>query len=203
MSQPSSTSLILASASRARALLLQQAGVRFQTLASDLCEQDCKSHGASHGWAAPRVALELALRKAQCVAAQRPGTLILGADQMLECEGHWYDKPLSLEDAKAHLWALRGKVMSLPTAAVLLYDHVVLWACVETPLIQFRDYSEAFLNQYLQQSGEKVLQAVGACAVEQEGLQLIRAIDGNLMTVNGLPMLCLLQALRTAGHVMT
>ena len=47
--------------------------------------------------------------KAKRVASRHPGHLVLGADQMLDCDGEWFDKPADRAEAKRHLQLLRGR----------------------------------------------------------------------------------------------
>ena len=70
--------------------------------------------------APPRdVADALAELKAQRVAARRPDRLVLGADQVLVCDGRIFDKPRDLAEARAQLLALRGRSHELLSAAVV------------------------------------------------------------------------------------
>ena len=43
---------------------------------------------------------------------------MIGCDQLLVCEGKWFDKPASLPEAREHLRALRGRSHDLVTAIV-------------------------------------------------------------------------------------
>jgi septum formation protein len=129
------------------------------------------------------------------------GALVIGADQILVCEGERFDKPESLVEAAWHLRKLRGKAHALVTAACVVREGEVLWSCVETPKLTMRDFSDAFLQEYLAAEGGAVCGCVGAYRLEGLGMQLFERIEGDYFTVLGLPMLALLGFLRGAGAV--
>jgi septum formation protein len=62
-----------------------------------------------------------------------------------------------------------------------------------------RDFSEAFLDEYLDRAGDAILGSVGAYHVEGLGLQLFSAVEGDHFTIQGLPLVPLLDFLRLHG----
>jgi septum formation protein len=190
---------ILASASHSRARLLQQAGLFFDIIPSLLEEGELKKEGKKTGKSVVEVALALATEKAKSVARRFPGHVVLGADQMAEANGRWFDKPSTIKEAEQQLRTLRGQQMLLPTAVALVQGTTTLWTYSVTPIIQFRMFSEAYLQAYLLRTGESLQNIVAACAVEEEGIQLLESIEGDLFTVTGLPLFPLLAALRNLG----
>jgi len=106
------------------------------------------------------------------------------------------------EEAKEQLLALKGRTHRLVSAAVLVQDGVKLWhGCLEARL-HMRSFSDAFLKLYLEREGENVLHSVGAYRVEGPGAQLFETIEGDHFTVQGLPLLPLLEELRRQGEIM-
>ena len=65
------------------------------------------------------VADALAEMKARRIAMRRPERLVLGADQVLVCDGQLFDKPVDRAAARRQLEALRGKTHELLSAAVV------------------------------------------------------------------------------------
>ena len=61
-----------------------------------------------------------------------------------------------------------------------------------------RNFSDAFLDDYLTRAGAAVTKSVGAYQLEALGAQLFARIDGDYFTILGLPLLPLLEFLR--GH---
>jgi septum formation protein len=190
------TLLILASTSAARQAMLRQAGLNFQTVASGVDEAALKQ-----GFSGPPHALALALAeaKARVVAASHPGALVIGADQLLVCEGKVFDKPATLPAAEDHLRQLAGRTHSLVTAACMVRDGEMIWSHVESATLTMRNLSEDFLASYLTAEGEEVCGCVGAYRLEGMGSQLFTRIEGDYFTILGLSLLPLLGFLRAAG----
>lgn len=193
-------SLVLASASRVRRTLLEQAGLAVAADPADIDEAPIKKAAAAAGQSAGRAALDLALAKAFRVAARHPGALVLGADQILDCAGRWFDKPVGRQGAKAQLLALAGKPHHLATAAVLVRDETALWECVEMPRLVMRALDGPEVEAYLDRAGPDVTSSVGAYQLEGIGIQLFDAIEGDYFAILGLPLLPLLVKLRAFGR---
>jgi septum formation protein len=191
--------LVLASASSARRRMLEQAGVAHRCDPADIDEAAVK-RGLEDRPAA-EIALALAEAKARRVAARHPGALILGSDQMLECDGRLYDKPASAAEAREHLCSLRGRTHTLISAAVLLRDGETLWRGADTACLTMRPFTDTFLDAYLAQAGAEVLTTVGCYRIEGQGVQLFTAVEGSHFTILGLPLLPVLEALRTLGEL--
>jgi septum formation protein len=198
----SAPKLILASASASRARLLAAAGLVFESYPVSLDEEAVKDSFRREGRSAGDCALALAETKARRACARYPGDLVIGADQMLVCGGQWYDKPKDGPSARAQLLALRGKRHELPTATAVLRDGTVLWRVVETPCLTMRDFSDAFLDDYLAKLGERALASVGAYQLEGLGAQLLARIEGDHFAIQGMPLLPLLDFLRGQGALM-
>jgi septum formation protein len=193
--------LVLASASASRARLLTSAGIEITIDPAMIDENQLKCDSRNNARDADETALLLAEAKARAVTPRHPGALVLGADQMLDCDGEWFDKPTDLVDARRQLLALNGRQHRLITAAVVMRDDTVLWRVVERPVLTMRRFSEAFLERYLHAMGERVLATVGGYELEGLGAQLMARIEGDYFAILGLPLLPLLGFLRGEGAV--
>lgn len=191
--------LILASQSRFRAGLLAAAGVPVETMAAHVDEAEVKEAARAEGASPEETALLLASLKAERIARRHPEALVIGGDQMLVCEGTWFDKPPDMEAARAQLLALRGRPHTLVTAVLCQRGGQRVWQHIAKPKLVMRDFSEAFLDQYLALEGEVLTTTVGAYRVEGPGLQLFDRIEGEHSEIVGLPMLPLLGFLRQHG----
>ena len=201
MLQAEAPPLILASASTARRAVLAAAGLRFAVRPAAIDEAAIKAAARSEGLDATAAALRLADAKADWVARQEPQALVIGADQILDCDGTWYDKPENLAAARRQLLALRDRTHELATAVVCRTGYQARWQHVAPPRLTMRAFSEAFLDAYLAAEGDRVLGSVGAYRLEGPGVQLFTCVDGDHATILGLPLLPLLAFLRSAGVV--
>jgi septum formation protein len=191
--------LILASASATRARLLADAGIAAESDPAAIDEGAIKRECRRDGRSTSECAAHLADAKARAVAARHPGSLVLGADQLLDCDGEWFDKPKDLAEARRQLQSLRGRTHELVTAAAVLRDDEPMWQVVERPRVTLRRFSDSFLDRYLAAMGERALKTVGGYELEGIGAQLMTQIEGDYFAILGLPLLPLLDFLRGAG----
>lgn len=186
--------IILASASAARAAILGNAGVRFHQQPSTLNErEEHRDLGASYS--AETMALHLARRKADIVLEMEPGAVVIGADQVLVIDGELLQKPVNHAEARHQLMRLRGKPHQLHSAAVILHNGSAK-EFVDVATLTMRDFSDAFLDWYMDSAGEGMLTSVGAYHFEGLGIHLFADIDGDYFTILGLPIVPILDELR-------
>lgn len=193
------TPIVLASASAARIRMLTDAGLTFTAQASPVDEAAMKAALLAEG-APPRdIADTLAEIKARRVAVRHPGALVIGADQVLAAGPRLFDKPADRAEARAQLLDLRGRDHTLLSAAVILRDGEPIWRHVGRAVLTMRPFSETFLDRYLDAEGDLVLQSVGAYRIEGRGVQLFSRIRGDMFTIQGLPLIEMLEFLRLHG----
>jgi septum formation protein len=192
------TPVTLASKSAARAMVLAGAGVVFDIVGAGVDEAAIKDVLLAEG-ASPRdIAMALAERKAVEASRGVPG-LVIGADQTLDLGGQLFDKAESLDEARERLLMLRGQTHQLHSAVVVAEDGKVLWSEAPAATLTMRKFSEAFLDGFLARHGEGLLGSVGCYRLEDDGVQLFEAIDGDYFTILGLPLMGLLGVLRQHG----
>lgn len=191
--------LILASASSARAAMLRAAGIEFAVEPAVIDETAIKREHRAAGGDAIACAIALAEEKARVVAVRHPSALVIGADQILVAGDEWFDKPSDLEAAAAQLRRLRGRDHTLVTAACVFHGDVRVWQAVCMPKLTMRCFGEAFLAGYIAAEGNAVLGSVGAYRIEGRGVQLFARVEGDHFAILGLPMLELLEFLRGRG----
>ena len=191
--------LILASASTARATLLRAAGIEFAVEPAAIDETAIKLQYQASGFAVEACAAALAEAKARAIAARYPAALVIGADQILLTGDEWFDKPDDLASAAAQLRRLRGREHVLVTAACVVSAAEVVWQALAAPKLTMRRFGEAFLAGYIAAEGDAVLGSVGAYRIEGRGVQLFARIEGDHFAILGLPLLELLGFLRGRG----
>ena len=192
--------LILASGSPARASLLKGAGVAFVARPVAVDEAALREAVQAEGGDAAEAALLLAEAKALRVRGRE---LVIGADQMLVCDGEWFEKPVDLAAARGQLQRLCGRTHELVSAVVCARDGVVVWHHVARARMVMRRFSKVFLEAYLAAEGAALLGCVGAYRLEGMGVQLFDAVEGSDAVVLGLPLLPLLGFLRQHGVLLT
>ncbi len=197
--QRESPRLVLASASTSRRAVLSAAGLRFDVRPADVDETAIKRVARSEGADAATAALRLADAKAAWVAAVEPDAMVIGADQILVCNGAWFDKPADLAAARTQLQTLRGRAHILTTAVVCRRCGERLWQHIAEPRLVMRPFSDPFLDAYLALEGDHVLGSVGAYRLEGPGAHLFTRVDGEHTAILGLPLLPLLEFLRQSG----
>jgi septum formation protein len=195
--------VILASGSRIRAEMLRAAGISIEIQPARVDETELKRALRSQGADVTEAAIALAELKALQVSRASPGRLVLGADQMLDCDGAWFDKPADRIAARDQLLRLRDRSHRLTSAAVLARDGARLWHHAAQAELAMRGFTEAFLEDYLDRAGDAVLGSVGAYQLEGLGAQMFRRIDGDFFVILGLPLLPVLDILREQGVIPT
>lgn len=191
------TRLILASASPFRRQLMTAAGLDFDAEPAQIDERAIE---AAIGAASPEdLALRLAAEKARDVSVRHGDAFVIGSDQVMSMDGVVFHKCGTLEEAKAQLANMRGKTHRLSSAIAVFQGAKCVWSYVDIAEMTFRDFSDTFLDAYMARAGDAVLRSVGAYAYEGLGQQLFERVQGDYFTIIGLPMIPLLEALRSCG----
>ena len=189
-------SLVLASASPFRRMLLENAGIAFQAKAADIDERAIEGELERQGSSPEEVALILAEAKARNVGQAFPDDIIIGSDQTMSLGTRVYHKPRDMNEARDHLLSLSGQVHQLNSGIVLTRGNDILWKHVSSAQMSVRVLRPEFIDAHLARVGKKALSSVGAYQLEGEGIQLFDKIEGDYFTILGLPMLPLLAKLR-------
>ncbi len=187
--------LILASQSRARQMLLANAGIHFEAVPADIDERAVQQ--ASGLLAPAAIAALLAREKALDVSRGQPGKYVVGADQTLALETSLFSKPSGRAAAAEQLRDLAGRVHELHSAVAVARDGKILFENSARARMTMRQLSEAEIRTYLDEAGEAVTASVGAYQLEGLGVHLFDRIDGDHFTILGLPLLPLLAFLRS------
>jgi septum formation protein len=187
--------LILASQSRARQMLLANAGIDFEAVPADIDERAVQR---SSGLASPgAIAGLLAREKALLVSSQHSSRFVVGADQTLALAMQLFSKPAGRADAAEQLRALAGNRHELHSAVAVARDGKILFEARSSAGMTMRRLSDAEIEAYLNEAGEAVTSSVGAYQLEGLGVHLFERIEGDHFTILGLPLLQLLAFLRS------
>ena len=189
--------LILASQSRARKMLLANAGIDFEAVPADIDERGVQTES---GLSAPgEIGLLLAREKALFVSSQRPARYVVGADQTLALGSRLFSKPAGRAQAADQLRLLAGGTHELHSAVAVARDGKIVFSDVSVARMTMRRLDESAIEAYLDQAGQAVTTSVGAYQLEGLGVHLFERIEGDHFTILGLPLLSLLAFLRGEG----
>ncbi len=194
--------LLLASKSAARRQMLADAGVPFDLVDAPLDEERTKRDVMASGAVDART-LAGKLAEAKALSAAAPAdALVLGADQVLETEaGAVMSKAGSWAELRDQLRMLSGKRHQLHSAATIVQGGAPVWSATETATLVLRNFSDAFLDSYLDRNYESVRWNVGGYAIEGAGVQLVERIEGSHFAILGLPLIPLLAFLRERSMI--
>ncbi|MCZ8184118.1 MAG: Maf family protein [Beijerinckiaceae bacterium] len=188
--------LLLASGSATRRQMLEAAGIPLEVVRAPVDEGAIAAALLETRKTPAEIAIALAHAKAEAAARRHPGELLLAADQTLDHQGRLLMKPADRPHARAQLMSLRGTEHLLHSAAVLRRGDAVLWAGIASASLRMRNFSEVFLDAYLERMGAVVTTTVGGYQLEALGIHLFDAIEGDHSTILGLPLIPVLHALR-------
>lgn len=188
--------LILASASAIRRALLDQAGLAYEAMPAEIDERAVE---AAHAGQDFELALALAEAKAAKVSDQQPDAWVIGGDSIISVEGRRFAKPVSREEAAAHLRFFSGRAMRLVSAVALARKGAVEWNHISDAVLHVRPLSEGFIDDYLDAEWPQVANCVGVFRMEGRGVTLFHEVEGDHFTILGMPLLPLLGALRERG----
>lgn len=193
--------ILLASSSSIRLQLLRAAAIPVEVRPARIDEDAVRIALEAEG-ATPRdLADALAEMKARKIAEREPRALVLGCDQVLEFHGKVHGKPESPENVLQQLRDLRGQTHRLLSAAVLYEDATPIWRHIGEARLTMRAVSDAYLEDYVARNWDSIRHAVGCYKLEEEGVRLFSAIQGDHFTILGLPLLPLLSYLSDRGVI--
>jgi septum formation protein len=195
--------IILASQSSARQGLLSAAGIPFEICAATIDERGIEAPLVAAGANARDIALHLSRAKALPVSGEKPGRLVIGADQTLCLEGRLFGKPASRAAAVAQIEALSGRTHELYSGCCVARGSSILFETAGVARLSCRRLSPAFIDAYMAQAGDALLGSAGAYRIEGSGIHLFEAIEGDHATILGLPLLPLLKFLREEGSLLS
>lgn len=181
--------LILASASPRRRQLLEQIGLVFEVIPSEVNEQEIIYHDPLANVQA------IALRKARDVASKIGEGIVIGADTQILVNGEILGKPIDKADALRMLSRLSGKTHQVVTGVAILdveTEFTETW--VETTLVTFRKLTIDEISAYLD-TGEHIGKA-GAYGIQGKAAAFVERIEGCYFNVVGLPLSKLVQKIR-------
>ncbi len=185
--------ILLASTSAYRRAILEKTALEFSCAAPDIDETPLFQESAED------LVRRLSVQKAQALAANYPGHLIIGSDQVCVIDAKILGKPHTFERACDQLTQASGKQVRFYTGLTLLdSDSGNAQTLCETFDVYFRPLTRDEIMGYVQL--EQPYDCAGSFKCEGLGISLFEKLDGrDPNTLIGLPLIALLALLREHG----
>lgn len=183
--------LILASSSPYRRDLLSRLDLDFSTESPEVDESPLPGESGAV------LARRLAELKARTVAARHPQSVVIGSDQVAECQGHLLGKPGSEARALEQLKAMQGNEVTFHTAVAVVCGSECRSAVVTTR-VRLRELGDEQLLRYLRR--EQPYDCAGAFKSEALGIALLTSLSSDDPTaLIGLPLIETIRLLESFG----
>jgi len=192
--------VILASGSSIRRKLMTDAGLNFEVITKPVDEGAIKDSMLAESSRLRDIADALAEAKSIRVSRIEEG-LVIGADQIMVMDNQLFDKPKDIQEARERLKLMRGKTHYLMGAVVICENGIPVWRHMAKTKLTMRDFTDDFLEDYLEVEGELVTKSVGAYRFEGLGAQLFSHVEGDFFSILGLSLLPVMDYLRTRGAI--
>ena len=189
--------LILASGSRIRRQLLEEIGLKFQVINSNVDEDLLKKE--LHGRPFREQVVRLAAEKARAVSTDNLESFVIGSDNMCTIDDYIFDKPIDHEDAVNHLSSLSGKKHFQNNGISIFHEGKEIWSNYDVTELEMKKLSPQEIEDYL--NLDKPYSACGCYHFESNGKDLFTSINGLESTVMGLAMEHLIEKLNQLGVI--
>ena len=202
-----SARIILASGSAIRREILDGAGLTYEVISRPVDEAAIKTSMLAENARLRDIADALAEAKALRVSRQEAG-FVIGADQIMVMkdepgQDRLYDKPKDMAAARDRLISMRGKKHELIGAVVICENGVPVWRHMSRTKLWVREFSDEFLDSYIETEGDALMTSVGAYRFEGPGAQLFENVEGSFFAILGLDLLPVLRYLRSRGAILS
>ena len=191
--------IILASKSLIRSELLLKAGVKFTAIAADIDEKEVKSSYINKGYSARDLADILAAMKAKKLSCKYLDKLVIGCDQIMECNGRILSKANNPTDLADQLKFLKNKSHTFYSACVVYFANKAEWRFIGSATITMRNLSDEYIAKYVDDNWDQVKHCVGGYKIENSGISFLSKINGDYFSILGLPIIQLLDYLVNRG----
>ena len=184
--------IILASGSESRRIMLEDTGLDFKVISSEVNEDILKQQMT--GMPFEEQVVKLAMAKTKEVSEQNQDHIVIGGDQMCVCNNSIFDKPGSVEKAIKNLQVLSGTTHYQYSGVCIFKNGEMLWDYYEIVEMNMPKLSDEEIKNYVKL--ENPIHAAGAYKFESLGCNLFSSVSGSSFTIRGMPLLPLLRKLR-------
>ena len=180
--------LILASKSKVRKEILDKNDILNVVEPSNVDEEVVKQSLFKEKASPKIISKNLAELKANKISKKRSGSLVLGADSVIDLDGELISKPQDRKEALTILRKLNGKEHHLISSVCISKNGSMIWNCTDKAKLKMKNFTDKELEEYLAKISDNALYAYNVYQIEGEGKKLFSEIIGDKNTIMGLPI---------------
>ena len=183
-----SNKIVLASESEVRKNILEKNGFKCDVKPANIDEEVVKQSLLKEGATPGLISKNLAELKANKISQSLNGEIVIGADSIIDLEGHIISKPSSRREAMQILKKLNGKIHNLISSVCISRNGMMIWNYSDKAELTMKQMSDNELKLYLSKITDKALYSYNVYQIEGEGKNLFSKINGDKDTIMGLPI---------------
>ena len=180
--------VILASKSGVRKIILDKYKVENEVIASNVNEDEIKESLLSEGASPLEISKNLAEIKSVQVSNKNPDRLVIGADSVISLDNQLINKPNSRDEAFEILKKLNNSKHFLISSVCISKNGSMIWNHSDSSELKMKNLKESELSKYLSKIKTKTLLDYGVYQIEADGLDLFEYIKGDRNSIMGLPI---------------
>ena len=180
--------VVLASKSKVRKNILENNGFKCIVKPANIDEETVKESLTKEGATPLLISKNLAELKANKISESLNGEVVIGADSVIDLDGHIISKPSSRKEAMEILKKLNGKIHYLISSVCVSKNGQMIWNHTDKASLTMKNMSNSDLEEYLSKINDEDLYAYNVYQIEGEGRTLFSKIEGDKNTIMGLPI---------------
>ena len=180
--------IILASKSLVRKKILEENGIKCIVEPSNIDEDLVKESLLKENASPKLISKNLAELKANKISQKKNGSLVLGADSIINLNETIISKPINRNEALKILQKLNGKRHHLISSVCISKNGSMIWNYTDKAALTMKKMTIEQLKTYLAKIKDEALYAYNVYQIESEGRSLFSKIEGNEDTIMGLPI---------------
>ncbi len=180
--------IILASRSGVRKKILNENGIECEVVPSNVDEDQVKESLLKENASPEIISKNLAELKANKISRKRNGSLVLGADSVIDLNNELISKPKNRKEALEILKKLNGNKHQLISSVCISKNGSMIWNCTDASILTMKKLSLTEIEAYLKKIKDKELFAYGVYQIEADGRSLFSKIEGDEDAIMGLPI---------------
>ena len=180
--------IVLASKSKVRKNILEKNGLNCVIKPANIDEETVKDSLTKEGATPLLISKNLAELKANKISESLNGELVIGADSVIDLDGHIISQPSSRKEAMEILKKLNGKIHYLISSVCISKNGQMMWNYTDKASLTMKNMSNSDLEEYLSKITNENLYAYNVYQIEGEGRSLFSKIEGDEDTIMGLPI---------------